>query len=294
MKRITKRKSVKGFMAVLFVAGLSAVAFLSVGTSSSQAAPGGHPGPPPPPPPPPPGAVVLYNSTVPQGVYSQAFNGPQITQFGDAVNLASNPTDQALGTVAVSLVNFGTSAFSTPITVALYNIGQGGVVSSPIGTPVTEMVSVPAAVSSSVHTWFTATFDFSAQNLVLPNTIVYGITLNQLATDCAMTQADCGNDPNPVGSLNVALSPNVSAGTNVYPDAIYVSSPQANAGGSALESNFGGCSGTPMSALTTFQGIPVSCPSGYGGNVEGGGSGPTPFFLGTDTMPSVEFTATVG
>ncbi len=240
----------------------------------------------------PPGVVTLYNSTTPQGLFSQAFNGPQITQFGDAVNLTSNPTGAALGTLAVTLVNWGLTAFSTPIRVTLYNVGQGGVVGSELAT-LSQSVAVPAASSASVHKWFTATFDFSSQHIVLPDTVVYGITFNQLVTDCSTTPADCGNDPNPVGSLNIALSPNVSSGTNAYPDAVYVSSRLANSGGSALESALGGCPGTPTGVLIAFQGIPVSCANGYAGNVEGGGSGPTPYFLGTDTMPSVEFT-TVG
>ena len=240
----------------------------------------------------PPGVVTLYNSTTPQGVFSQAFNGPQITEFGNAVNLASNPTGAALDTATVTMTNFGSTAFSTPITVTLYNIGQGGVVGSPLAS-LSQSVSVPAAVVTTAgHASFTATFDFSSRDIVLPNTVVYGITLDQLATDCTNT-GDCGNDPNPVGSLNVALSPNVSSGTNVYPGAIYVSSRLA-ATDSALSASLPGCPGTPTGVLTTFQGIPGCNAAGYGDqNVEGGGTGPTPDFLGVDTTPSVKLT-TVG
>lgn len=232
----------------------------------------------------PAGVVALYDSTAPQGIYSQAFNGPQVTQFGNAVNLASNPTGAALGSVSVGMVNFGPTAFTTPITFSIYNLGTGGVVGSLLAT-LTETVSVPnAPANANGHTVFNATFDFSSQNVVLPSTVVYGITLNQLATDCAANTSDCGNDPNPIGSLNVLLSSNVSSGSNVYPGDIFLSSLQADAGSTALASNFGACPGAPTGVLTTFQGVPAGCPNGYGGDVDG---------LGIDNIPSVKF-ITVG
>lgn len=231
------------------------------------------------------GVVTLYNSTVPQGRYSQAFNGPQITQFGNAVNLASNPAGAALDTATVTMTNFGPTAFSTPVTFTIYNIAQGGVVGSVLATD-TETVAVPAG---SPHTTFTATFHFSG--VVLPDTIVYGITLNELATDCSATPADCGNNPNPIGSLNVNLSANASSGSNVYPGYVYVSSLQADTTGTALASNLGACPDAPTGVLSTFQGVPVSCNNGYGSNFEN--VAPHPDFLGTDTIPAVKL-ITVG
>ena len=230
------------------------------------------------------GAQVLYDSLIPAGIYSQAFNGPEVTQFGNAINLASNPAGAALGTVTVGMANFGPTAFSTSVTFNIYKIAAGGVLGSLIATD-TKTVAVP--VGKAV---FNATFDFSSQNVALPSTIVYGITLNALATDCATTVADCGNDPNPIGSLNVDLNANVSAGSDVYPGDVFVKSLQADTSGTALGSNLGYCTGAPTGVLSTFQGVPVGCTTGYGSQTE------TPYIaggLGIDEIPAVEFT-TVG
>lgn len=229
------------------------------------------------------GPVTLYDSTTPAGIYSQAFNGPQVSEFGNAVNLASNPAGAALGIVTVDLVNFGPSSFTTPITVTLYGITAGGIVGAQLAT-MTESVSVPGLASPTV---FEAAFDFTGQAVVLPSVVVYGITLDQLATDCAADASTCGNDPNPIGSLNVALNANVSAGSDVYPGDVYVASSQADAAGTALASDLGACPGAPVGILSTFQGVPVGCANGYGAQTE---SPYIPGGLGIDTIPAVSFT----
>lgn len=219
----------------------------------------------------------MYDSLTPQGVYSQAFNGPQVTQFGQAINLASNPAGAPLDTVNVRMVNFAPTAFSTSVTFKIYNLGQGGVVGSLLAS-VTKSIAVPAGSATWPHGVFNATFDVNSKHVVLPSTVVYGVTLNDLNNS--------GNDPAPVGSLNVALSPNVSSGTDVYPGDIFISSLQADAGGSALASNLGACTGAPTSVLSTFQGVPVSCANGYGGNAE---TVINSSWLGVDNTPAVEF-----
>lgn len=223
--------------------------------------------------------IALYNTTAPQGIYSQAFNGPQITEFGNAVNLAQGTAGASLSTVTVTMVNFGPTAFTTPITFSIYQLGTGGVVGGLVATD-NANIAVPAGTTGPVA--FNATFSFAFQHVVLPSTIVYGITLDQLITDCATTPGDCGNDPNPIGSLNVALSENVSAGTDVYPGDVYVSSLQADASSTALGSNLGYCTGAPAGVLSTFQGVPVMCPVGCGSNIDG---------LGVDSVPAVLFVA---
>jgi hypothetical protein len=233
----------------------------------------------------------LYDSLTPQGLYSQAFNGPQITEFGNAVNLAQNPGNAALGKVTVAMVNYvPTVAFTTSMTFTIYNLGTGGTVGSVLATD-TENVNVPITpLNAHGRALFNATFDFSSQDVVLPSTVAYGIKLNQLATDCATTPADCGNNPNPIGSVNVLLSANVSAGSNVYPGYIFASSLQADVAGAALASDFGACPGAPTGVLTTFQGVPVGCSAGYGSDFE---SNAVSTYLGVDTIPAVEF-STVG
>jgi hypothetical protein len=223
---------------------------------------------------------VLYNSLVPAGIYSEAFNGAEITEFGNAVNLAAYPTGAPLGAVTVGMANFGPSAFTTPVTFTIYNIATGGVVGSEIAT-LQENVAVPNNdnAGGGVST-FNAVFNFAPRHVVLPGVVVYGITRNGLINDCATTSADCGNDPNPVGSLNVDLNSNVSVGSDVYPGDIYASSLQADFTGNALAVDLGACPGAPTGVLTPFQGVPVGCAGGYGSDIDG---------LGIDAIPAVEF-----
>lgn len=59
------------------------------------------------------GQVLLYSSLdsmadALEGVYTQAFNGPQVTYLGNEVNLASNPGGKKLGTASVEMTQFGT------------------------------------------------------------------------------------------------------------------------------------------------------------------------------------------
>jgi hypothetical protein len=84
------------------------------------------------------------------------------------------------------------------------------------------------------------------------------------------------------------LEPKADPGSKVYPGDIYVSSARANVSGTVLTSDLGACTGAPGGVLSTFQGVPVSCASGYGNETV------LPYItgrLGVDTIPAVEFTA---
>ncbi|MGD0439926.1 MAG: hypothetical protein ABSB52_04810 [Acidimicrobiales bacterium] len=218
-----------------------------------------------------------YNSTIGLADYaaSQAFNGPEITQFGNEVNLAyTGPLTSAV----VAMSNFSPTAFSTPITVSIYAPGN---LTSPL-TSDTATIAVPSCDVASADCidydgtfidMFNATFSSFIPAVVLPSTVVYGITLDALATDGGLVPPYCnvaggyGNDYCPVGSLNVNLSTeptDVSVGSDTNPGNIFVSSAQADAGGSALESNLGGCSGSPSGVLSAFTEVPVDCADGYG------------------------------
>lgn len=149
----------------------------------------------------------------------------------------------------------------------------------------TVNIAVPNAPQNAHgHTLFSATFDFTSQNVVLPSTVVYGIALNQLVTDCAPDITTCGNDPNPISSLNVLFPSNVASGSNVDSGDVLVGCLQADDAPSALSSNLGVCTGAPTGALTAFQGVPVSCLNGHGSDTDGPGA---------DNIPAVEL-ATVG
>jgi hypothetical protein len=207
---------------------------------------------------------------VPGGIWQQDFTAPEMTEFGNAINLSSNPTNADLDSATIGLAIcspgcFGGSevpASTASITFSIYNILRGGTVGSLI-TSDTELINVPDVPDGQIATVFNATFNFSSQNAVLPDTIIFGITFNT----------------NPTNSLGVMQSPNVSAGSNVYPGDVYV----AGTSRSDLASNIGTCDGNnlPATGTVSFQGVPVMCSSGYLGNVDG---------LGIDSVPSVKLT----
>jgi hypothetical protein len=102
---------------------------------------------------------------------------------------------------------------------------------------------------------FPATFDFSAQNLVLPSTVVYSVSFDQLAADCVTTPSTCGNNPNPVGSLNVMLSysvSSVSVGADPMPGYVFVQSANLT----ALNSDIGTCN---TLTANVFEAAYVDC-----------------------------------
>jgi hypothetical protein len=246
--------------------------------------------------------TAAYNSTVsplPGSMTSQAFSGPQISEFGNEINLASSGP---LSSVVVTMdswacqtgswgVAYGTAGacvttpgatYPVPITLSIYNSA---------GTTLTTAVqtfNIPFRPSASATCtsgeWLATdgchnglatniTFtDFGPAAVVLPSTVIYGISY---------TTDNNGADGN-VDSLNVALSTeatNVTVGSDTNLGDIFVQSLQADAGGSALESNLGGCSGAPAGVLSTFQVVPVQCPTGYGL---------------TSNIPAVQFNLGVG
>jgi len=239
----------------------------------------------------------LYDSLTPSGIYSQAFNGPEITEFGNAINLAPNPEGLPLGSVTVGMANFSTDTYTTDLRLTIYNVGPGGTVGTEITNSTSSDITVPNNdnAGNGVST-FNVTFSFGFTvphaTVVLPGTVVYGVQLLDLNSDCSTTPTECGNDLNPVGRLELALTPNVSAGSDVFPGDVYVQSLQADVSGTALagtisQPELGGCRGAPTDILSTFQGVPVDCAAGYASNVEAPN---LPGGLGVDSIPAVEFT----
>ena len=157
----------------------------------------------------------------------QAFNGTQIQQYGNAVTLSAST--RTVSKVVVSMSNFWSSAFKTPVTVSIYKPGLGGTVGKLV-TRVTETIAVPYGASVSTYfvdgiTLFNATFTGFKPAVVLPAHVVVGISLAELNEDCANYTPYCGNDPNPWGSLNVNLSTeptNVTVGADTNPGHLYV------------------------------------------------------------------------
>jgi hypothetical protein len=145
------------------------------------------------------------------------------------------------------------STFSEPITLDIYSVGANKAVGGLLATD-TQTFNIPyrpSASDPSVYSaqgctvsggqWYDATgntcynglatnitFDLSAQNVVLPSNVVYGIAYNTSdygaapygdATACHATVEGCGYD-----SLNVGLSEdptNVSVGSDPNPGTVY-------------------------------------------------------------------------
>lgn len=203
---------------------------------------------------------VIYDSTVnplPGNLPSEGPEAYAFTEFGDAVTFAG--VSRHLKSVTVTLSSWGCQSghwysadcvttpgatFSIPITFNIYNAGDptpGSLI-----TTTTQTFSVPYRPSSD-HVnctggrWYDAahgkcfnglaaniTFDFSSQNIVLTNNVVYGISYNTShygpqpigeSAACYTSSGGC-----PYDSLNIALSPAVVTGFKPFPDTLYQNS----------------------------------------------------------------------
>jgi hypothetical protein len=179
----------------------------------------------------PAGTTAVYDSNIASPSYSQAFNGTQIEELGNEVTLASTG---ALADVTVGFSNFSADAFTSLVTVTFYSTTGTQLTSD------TETVTVPTDGGYGADTptdgiaVFNWTFSGFSPAVTLPATVVYGISLDALNSDCASTPADCGNDPNDVGSLNVNLadetSSDLSVGADANPGNVWVEENPAIAG----------------------------------------------------------------
>ncbi len=206
---------------------------------------------------------VIYDSTVsplPGNLPSEGFEAFGLREFGDGITFAG--TSRGLVNVTVTLSSFacqngnwfsgncGTTpgaTFSVPITLNIYNAGNP-VPGSQIAT-VTQTITVPYRPSADnvnctgvdAGKWFDAssgqcfnglaanvTFDFSSLNVVLPNSVVYGLVYNTThygpnpigeSATCFGTTAGCSYD-----ALNIALAPVVTVGTKPFFNTLYQNS----------------------------------------------------------------------
>jgi hypothetical protein len=202
---------------------------------------------------------VIYDSTVSPLPGNLPSEGPEayfFSEFGDGVTFTG--TARNLSSVTVTMSSFGCqsgrwntndcatvpgSTFSQSITLNLYNAG-----SPTPGLPIasrTQTFAIPYRPSASATCgdgrWFDSnsglcfnglanniTFDFSSLNLVLPNSVVYGIVYNTThngpapvgeSAACFSTSAGC-----PYDALNIALAPVVTVGTKPFFNTIYQNS----------------------------------------------------------------------
>ena len=208
---------------------------------------------------------VIYDSTVSPlpgnqpsvGAEAYAFN-----EFGDGVTFTVG-TSRKLVKVTVTLSSFACESgnwfsgncvttpgatFALPMTLNIYNAGSP-TPGSQI-TTVTQNITVPYRPSADPACtdpgrWRDAfgvcfnglaanvVFDFSSLNVVLPNSVVYGIEYNTThfgpnpigeSAACFGTTAGC-----PYDALNIALSPTVTVGTKPFFNTLYQNSPLAAA-----------------------------------------------------------------
>jgi hypothetical protein len=207
---------------------------------------------------------VIYDSTVtplPGNLPSEGAEAFAFNEFGDGITFAG--TSRSLVNVTITLSSFACQSgkwntgncisapgatFNVPITVNIYNAGSP-LPGSQITTR-TQTFAVPYRPSADntnctgadAGKWYdvasaqcfnglasNVTLDFSSLGVVLPNSVVYGVTYNTShygpspigeGAPCYSTAVGCFYD-----SLNIALAPVVTVGTKPFFNTIYQNSP---------------------------------------------------------------------
>jgi hypothetical protein len=203
------------------------------------------------------GSNVIYDSTVtprPGNLPSVGAEAYSFTEFGDEVSFAAG--SRQLQRVTVTLSSWGCEAghwytsdcvtspgakFAIPITFNVYSPGANNTAGALLGSR-TQTFQVPYRPSSdnvrcTGGRWFDGpqgcfnglaaniTFNFSSQQLALPDTAVFGITYNTShygphpigqSPACYSSSAGC-----PYDSLNIGLAPVVKVGSKPFPNTVY-------------------------------------------------------------------------
>ena len=203
------------------------------------------------------GGKVIYDSTVdplPGNLPSVGAEAYSFTELGDEVTFAGD--SRALRRVTVTLSSWGCQSghwyssdcatsdgatFTLPITFNIYNPGANDRAGSLIATA-TQTFDVPYRPSSdnvncTGGRWLdgkqgcfnglavNVTFEFSDQQVTLPDTAIYGIAYNTSHygpnpvgenTACFTSSGGC-----PYDSLNIGLAPTVTVGLKPFPNTVY-------------------------------------------------------------------------
>jgi hypothetical protein len=200
---------------------------------------------------------VVYDSTVnplPGNLPSVGGEAYAFSEVGDAVTFAG--TARSPKDVTVTLSSWGCESgnwytatcvttpgatFNVDITFNIYSAGSpnpGALLATRTQTfavpyrPSSDNINCTGgrwkdAVSGNCYNGLAnnITFDFSAQNVVLPNSVVYGVVYNTThygpqpvgeSAACFTSSGGCGYD-----SMNVALAPTVVVGSKPFPDTLY-------------------------------------------------------------------------
>jgi hypothetical protein len=207
---------------------------------------------------------VIYDSTVtplPGNLPSEGAEAFAFNEFGDGITFAG--IARGLTSVTVTLSSFACQSgnwfsgncvttpgatFTHPITLNIYNAGNplpGSQIASRTQTftvPYRPSADNVNCTGADAGKWFEAasgqcfnglavnvTFDFSSLNVLLPDSVVYGLVYNTThygpnpigeSAACVGTTAGC-----PYDALNIALAPVVTVGTKPFFNTLYQNSP---------------------------------------------------------------------
>jgi len=211
----------------------------------------------------PPTGTIVYDSTINPLPGNQVSEGPEAYAFAEFGNkIAPIASNQPLDSVTLTLSSWACQSggwstddcvsapgttFPVPITFNIYAAGANNAV-GPLLATVTQTFAVPYrptrdnthCTGSNLGKWYDAgaftcrngktdnvTLDFSAKNLVLPATLIYGVEYNTThygpnpigVTSCNASSGGC-----PYDSLNIAFSEdptNVSVGSDPNPGTVF-------------------------------------------------------------------------
>jgi hypothetical protein len=249
-----------------------------------------------------PSGTTIYNSIpspLPGNLASQPFQAQQTSEFGDKVTFAGSA--RVLKDVTITMSSWacqggawytgdcvttpGATA-AVPITVKLYTSDANAAAGTSFASA-TQTVAIPYRPSrdpvnctgDNAGKWFDAgsatcfngkaanvTIDFSSSTVVVPNTVIYGISYNTSnygpapygTQPCSSTPQGCFYD-----SLNVGLSETgTTVGTDVDPDGAFIN--YATAGSY--------CDGGPAGTFRNDTGL--ACWTGYVPSVRFGAANP--------------------
>ncbi len=205
-------------------------------------------------------SVAVYDSVpapLPFNLPSEGAEAVNFSELGNKVSLA--PTTEPLQNVVETFSTQGCESgggvtclttpgatFSEPITFNIYSAGPSGAVGNLLVTT-TQTFNIPYRPSASINCsgggWqdpsggchgglaVNLTFDFSSRHLVLPSTVIYGVSYNTThhgpvpygtGTACFTSSGGCGYD-----SLNVGFGQdptNVTVGSQTNPGTLYLDS----------------------------------------------------------------------
>jgi hypothetical protein len=216
-----------------------------------------------------------YDSLIPSNSYSQdqTYGGAGITDFGNDITL-STPSAQLVN-VVVAMDNWGGAISNLPITLTITG--------TPGGSPLTDTqdYSFAPAINSDTPSETNITFDFSAQDAFVDQSLVFGISF----------ETNPGDTPNG-SSLNVALSSsgsNLAVGSDTNPGTVWL-----NTTFSTIGNDFPTCTYTNPSFTTgSFEQVTTNC--GPYSPVNPGAYGtPSQVNAGSDDIPAVEFNVVGG